>query len=231
MLGARLRGGGESGGGKRALPLFPRWEWVGGSGVESVHVVKVSVTAAAAVSLPRAAMQPPEANSAGWVFRFGALPDDVLRQILSGLVTFFPSHRFVGEKAGFVFKMGPDGLGYYHDDQATPASYNNHSLNLASTCHELRGVALSWLLEEAAGAVRTKNVDANNAHRTHQKCVGEALRLQLHRRPRSVRGMRHTREIAEACARAMHTQGLYLHAVKFVELCRAARRKAAGAAM
>ena len=176
-------------------------------------------------------MQAPEANNSSWIFSFGALPEDVLRQIFSGLATFLPSPRFVGEKGGFVFKMGPDGLGYYHDDQATPGAYRNHTLNLASTCHELRDVTLSWLSEEAAGAVRTKNVAANNAHRTHQKLFGEALRLQLHRRPRSVRGLRHTREIAEACTRAMHTRELYLHAVKFVELCRAARRKVAGAPM
>ena len=41
---------------------------------------------------------------------------DTLDLILVRLANFFPSEKFDGVKQGYAFKMGEDGLGYYHDE-------------------------------------------------------------------------------------------------------------------
>lgn len=71
------------------------------------------------------------------------LPSDVMQKVLSYMPEFEPSGKFAGQRAGYVFKRGCQGLGYYVDCPGRAVS--NAALSLSATCSELRAIVLASL--------------------------------------------------------------------------------------
>lgn len=156
------------------------------------------------------------------------LPEDVMLKMMHYLIDFEPAAKFSGPRPGFVFKTGRRGLGYYVDEPERAVSAD--SIRLSATCSGIRSVVLGSLEQPALMLVRDMNDRSAAASHQHRDILRQKF-VQPSRTPRGGgRVARYTIEIAGACARALSARVNYDHAVKFVELCRKARRKASALA-